>query len=58
MENTNPEVVTALKARIVTAEEELDEVYDEIDSREIFGKVNVLYIRGCIPKCIHLFVII
>ena len=38
MENVNPEVFKATKARPTLPEECIDDVDDEIDCREIFGK--------------------
>ena len=40
MENANPVVYASALARAVCPEDELDDVHDDIDSREIFGEVT------------------
>lgn len=40
LENVNPNVYHKASERIVLAEEEDDDVVDEIDSREIFGEIT------------------
>ena len=37
LENINPVVIGKLKDREIRQEEEDDDIYDEIDSREVFG---------------------
>ena len=39
IENANPEVFESTKERPVLPEEEEESIHDEIDAREIFGKV-------------------
>ena len=41
IENVNPQVFEKAEARVVAPDEEDDSVRDEIDSREIFGKVRI-----------------
>ena len=38
MDNANPEVFESSKARPTLPEDTLDDVHDEIDAREVFGK--------------------
>lgn len=38
LENTNPNVFKKIEDRIVTPEEENNDIVDEFDSREIFGE--------------------
>lgn len=44
VENANPVVYQAAKQRPVTVKEEQEDVYDEIDSREVFGKLFCLFL--------------
>ena len=38
MDNINPEVFESSKARPVLPDDTIDDVHDEIDAREVFGK--------------------
>lgn len=55
VENANPVVYQAAKQRPVTVKEEQEDVYDEIDSREVFGKLFVYFFRATTPRGVHLF---
>lgn len=41
MENSNPRVFESAEARPCHPEDELDDVHDYIDSREIFGELKI-----------------
>ena len=57
VDNANPVVFQVAKQRPVTAEEEKDDVYDEIDTREVFGEfwwsINYLPVDDCIGMFFH-----
>lgn len=53
LENQNPNVYTKSKERIITSEEEDDSVVDEIDNREIFGKINEFHHFHCNSNLKH-----
>lgn len=38
LENVNPNIYSKIDDRLITLEEEDDDVEDEFDAREIFGK--------------------
>lgn len=45
LENINPNIYNKVGDRIVLEEEEDDDIIDEFDSREIFGKIKILTIK-------------
>jgi len=42
LQNANPTIYHSLKERMITSEEITDDVYDEIDSREIFDLIRMI----------------
>ena len=57
VDNANPVVFEVAKQRSVTAEEEKDDVYDEIDAREVFGEFWCS-IPVHVPSHVHVPVVI